>query len=269
MMNNTQLKQHARHIRNHCLDMVYEAQSGHIGGALSACEILTYLYFEELRITFDTLESNQRDRFVLSKGHASALLYGTLYECGYIDCIDGFRQLNTRLQGHPCRHELKAIDMSSGSLGQGLSVAVGMALANRLNNQDYRTYVLLGDGECQEGQVWEACMSAAHYQLSSLCAIVDVNGLQIDGFVHEVMNVQSLAAKFEAFGWHVIEVNGHDFDALRCAFSEAKRQSKPTVLLASTIKGKGISFMENNPAWHGSPPNQKQYDQAKKELADE
>ena len=268
-MNIQELKQHASHIRQNIIKEVYEAQSGHPGGSLSATDIVTALYFREMDITKETLSTTNRDRFVLSKGHASPLLYAVLCEKGFLpeEELDTFRKINSHLQGHPNMNYVPGIDMSTGSLGQGVSTAVGMALSNRLDENNKRVYALLGDGECQEGQVWEASMAAAHYHLDNLCLIIDHNRLQIDGEVAAVMNVESLEKKFEGFNFHVITIDGHDFTQILNAFKEARNtKGKPTVIIANTIKGKGVSFMENQAGWHGVAPNKEQYAQAMKEL---
>ena len=268
-MNIQELKQHASHIRQNIVSEVYEAQSGHPGGSLSATDIVTALYFDEMDITKETLSHTNRDRFVLSKGHASPLLYAVLCEKGFLPESDllTFRKINSRLQGHPNMNYVAGVDMSTGSLGQGVSTAVGMAFSNRLDGNNKRVYVLLGDGECQEGQVWEASMAAAHYQLDNLCLIIDHNRLQIDGEVATVMNVESLEKKFEGFNFHVITIDGHDFTQILSAFKEARNiKEKPSVIIANTIKGKGVSFMENQAGWHGVAPNKEQYEQAMKEL---
>lgn len=262
-------KTHATHIRKNIVKMVTEAKSGHPGGSLSSADILTVLYFKEMDITLENALSTDRDRFVLSKGHASPLLYATLAEKGIIDEseLSTFRKINSKLQGHPNMNYVAGVDMSTGSLGQGISAAVGMALANKIQKNSHRVYALLGDGECEEGQVWEAAMAAAHYQLDNLCAIVDFNGLQIDGNIEKVMNPTPIDEKFKAFGWHVIEIKGHDYDEIEKAFEEAKEvKGQPTMILAHTIKGKGVSFMENNAGWHGSAPNEEQCAQAIAEL---
>lgn len=263
-----ELKDHALQIRRNIIKQVYLAQSGHIGGSLSAVEIVSVLYFHVLDIHKENIHHTKRDRFVLSKGHASPLLYATLYEKGFLnEDLSSFRKINSKLQGHPNMQDVAGVDMSSGSLGQGLSVAVGMALANRLDDIDARVYTLLGDGECQEGQVWEAAMAAAHYHLDQLCVIVDHNKLQIDGRVEEVMNVESLEEKFKAFGFYVQRVDGHNIEQLKEAFQNAQaRKGRPTAIIAYTIKGKGVSFMEDQASWHGTAPNQDQYRQAMKEL---
>ena len=263
-----ELELHANNIRKNILTEVYSANSGHPGGSLSGADILTEIYFEQMDINKENIDSIDRDRFVLSKGHASPLLYGTLKEKGLLkDDLTTFRKINSNLQGHPNMNEVAGVDMSTGSLGQGISCAVGMALANKLDKNDHRIYTVLGDGECQEGQVWEATMSAAHYKLDNLCIIVDNNNLQIDGHVDEVMSVYPLDKKFEAFNCHVINVDGHDYDQLRAALKEAREtKGMPTVIVAKTIKGKGVSFMEDQQGWHGVAPNEEQYHAAMKEL---
>ena len=260
--------QYANNIRKNILTEVYSAKSGHPGGSLSAADILTELYFEQMDINKDNVDTIDRDRFVLSKGHASPLLYATLKEKGLLDeDLTTFRNINSKLQGHPNMNYVPGVDMSTGSLGQGISCAVGMAISNKVDGNDYRIYALLGDGECEEGEVWEAAMAASHYKLDNLCAVLDYNHLQIDGNIDDVISPEPFASKFEAFGWEVLNVNGHDFDELRKAFNQAKQiKNKPTVIIAHTIKGKGVSFMENNYAWHGAAPNQEQYEQAMKEL---
>lgn len=263
------LEEHAKQIRKHIVEMVYQAQSGHPGGSLSAADILTYLYFKEMDIAKDNANSRNRDRFVLSKGHASPLLYAVLAEKELLPMeeLSTFRQINSKLQGHPNMNYVTGVDMSTGSLGQGISAAVGMALANQIDQNDHRIYALLGDGECEEGEVWEAAMAAAHYKLNNLCVFVDFNGLQIDGDIRSVMNPTPIDEKFKAFGWNVLSVDGHSFIELETACAKAKEeQDRPTMILAHTVKGKGVSFMENNAAWHGSAPNKEQYEQAMKEL---
>ena len=270
-MKTEELKQHAAHIRENIVRMVANANSGHPGGSLSAADILTVLYFEVMDINEDNVKGIDRDRFVLSKGHASPLLYATLFEKGLLkEDLNTFRKINSKLQGHPNMNYVDGVDMSTGSLGQGISAAVGMALANKVDGNDHRDYTLLGDGECEEGEVWEAAMAAAHYRLNNLCAIVDFNSLQIDGNIRDVMNPTPIDEKFKAFGWNVINIKGHDYEDIRFAFDEAKKEKeKPTMILAHTIKGKGVSFMENNAAWHGSAPNAEQCAQAVKELEGE
>ena len=250
------LKKHAKNIRINVIKEVSGAQSGHPGGSLGAADILTVLYFEVMDITKENAGTLNRDRFVLSKGHCSPLLYAVLAEKGIIEEaeLSTFRKLHTRLQGHPDMNEIDGIDMSTGSLGQGLSV--GMCLANKLEGNDHRVYALLGDGESEEGQVWEAAMAAAHYNCDNLCAVIDENGLQIDGKTSDVIGPAPFEPKFEAFGWHVISIDGHDYEAIKAAFDEAKTvKGKPTMIIAKTIKGKGVSFMENQASWHGKAPN--------------
>ena len=264
-----QLQKHALQVRKNILKQIYCAQSGHPGGSLSGADILTCLYFEEMDINAENVDTTDRDRFVLSKGHASPLLYAVLCEKGFIsqEELKGFRQIDSKLQGHPNMNYVSGVDMSTGSLGQGISCAVGMALANKLDNNDHRIYCLLGDGESEEGEVWEACMAASHYKLDNLCLILDYNHLQIDGNIADVIGPEPFKSKFEAFGFHTVEIDGHNFDEIKKAFEEAKKvKGQPTVIIAHTIKGKGVSFMENNYAWHGSAPNIEQYEQAMKEL---
>lgn len=271
-MNIMELQEHARHIRQNIIRMVYSAQSGHPGGSLSSADILSYLFFEEMDINKENVNTIDRDRFVLSKGHASPLLYGTLCEKGFLTQEDilTFRKINSRVQGHPNMNMTPGVDMSTGSLGQGLSAGVGMALANKLDKNNHRIYVLVGDGESEEGQIWEAAMSAAHYKLDNLCAILDFNGLQIDGKITDVMNPTPLDEKFKAFGWHVICIDGHNYEQIKAAFDEAKAtKGQPTLILAHTIKGKGVSFMEGEAGWHGKAPNEEQYHIAMKDLGGE
>lgn len=259
----------AKRLRRHIISMTGKAGSGHPGGSLSAVEIVTALYFNVLRHKPQDPCWSDRDRFILSKGHAAPVLYATLAECGYfpVDELASLRQLDSRLQGHTDRVTCPGVEMSAGALGQGLSFAIGVALAGRLNSQDYRVYVLLGDGECDEGQIWEAAMAAAHFKLDNLVAIVDNNGQQIDGWNRDVMNLDPFNEKWQAFGWHVIEVNGHHLPQLIKAFDQAKQiKGKPSVIIAHTIKGKGVSFMENNPDFHGKAPNAEQVEIALKEL---
>lgn len=264
-MDHLELKRIANNIRKHILNMVYAANSGHIGGSFSGAELITALYFEEANITKENVADLERDKFVLSKGHASPLLYGALVEKGLIPVeeLSTFRQVDSRLQGHPSMTYIKGVDMSTGSLGQGISAAVGMALSYKAKNKPFRVYTLVGDGESQEGQVWEAAMAAAHYKLDNLCLMLDFNGLQIDGDITKVMNPNPLDKKFEAFGWHVIKIDGHDFDQIFAAFKEAREtKGQPTAIIAHTVKGKGVDFMENNYAWHGVAPNKEQYESA-------
>jgi transketolase len=265
-----ELKAIAARLRRHIISMVAAAGSGHPGGSLSAVEILTALYFNLMRLDPARPRWPERDIFVLSKGHATPVYYAALAERGFfpIQELLTFRAIDSRLQGHPDREGAPGVDMTTGSLGQGLSAANGMALAAKLDGQkERRIYVLLGDGECQEGQVWEAAMTAAHYRLDNLIAFVDQNGLQIDGETEQVMNIASLADKFASFNWQVREIDGHDFGGIIGAATQAKKtQGRPTVIIARTIKGKGVSFMENQAGWHGRAPGQEQARQALKEL---
>ncbi len=268
-MNNHDLALQAAKGRAEAVAMVYRAASGHPGGALSAMDILTELYFEEMNVDPADAKAEGRDRFVLSKGHSSPALYAVLALKGFFPMEDlkMFRRVDGHMSGHAEMRYVNGVDMSTGSLGQGISTAVGMALAAKLGGKSYRTYTMLGDGEIEEGQVWEAMAAAAKYKLDNLCAIVDVNGLQIDGKTADVMPMEPLDAKFAAFGAHVIKIDGHDFDAIRAAFAEARNtKGCPTVILAKTVKGKGVSFMENNAGWHGKAPNDEQYAVAKAEL---
>lgn len=262
------LKLHITNIRKNILKMVANAKSGHPGGSLGAADIMGVLFFEVMDINPQNASGIDRDRFVLSKGHASPVLYATLYEKGILkEDLMTFRKLNSKLQGHPNMNYVDGVDMSTGSLGQGFSTAVGMAMANRLSKNNHRIYALLGDGESEEGQIWEAAMAAAHYKLDNLCAILDFNGLQIDGDITKVMNPTPLDKKFEAFGWHVICIDGNNLDEILKALNEAKTvKEKPTLILAKTVKGKGVSFMENNAAWHGVAPNPEELAAALKEL---
>lgn len=251
------------------MEMVHTAASGHIGGSLSALDLLTELYFDHMRVDPADAKNPDRDRFVLSKGHCTPALYATLALKGYFPVEDCklFRSIQGHYSGHPDMVHVNGVDMSTGSLGQGISAAVGMALAGKLDRKDYRVYALLGDGEIAEGQVWEAAMSAAKYHLDNLCAIVDVNGLQIDGKTADVMPSEPLDAKFAAFNWNVLKVDGHDFAAIKAALDEAGAcKGSPTVILAHTTKGKGVSFMENDAGWHGKAPNDEQFETARAEL---
>ncbi len=264
-----ELKEKALNIRRDIIEMVYMASSGHPGGALSITDILTVLYFLEMNISPLTPKDENRDRFILSKGHASPALYATLAERGFFskEELRGFRNIDSILQGHPDMKSIPGVDMSTGSLGQGLSVANGMALAGKLDKKDYRVYCLLGDGEIEEGQIWEAAMSSGHYKLDNLCVIVDNNNLQIDGVISEVMNSYPIDKKFKDFGFEVIKINGNDFKSIINGFEEAKRiKGKPTAIIAKTIKGKGVSYMENVAGWHGKAPNEEEYVQAMQEL---
>lgn len=265
------LKTTANEIRKSIVQMVSTAKSGHPGGSLSAADILTVLYFNKMNIDPANPKNPSRDRFILSKGHASPAIYATLAERGFFskDILNSFRAYGSILQGHPDMKKVSGVDMSTGSLGQGLSVGNGMAFAAKMAGETYRTYVLLGDGEVQEGQIWEAAMTAAHHKLDNICAILDSNNLQIDGNVDKVKGVEPLDKKWEAFGWNVIKINGHDFCAIIKALDEAeKMKGKPTIILATTVKGKGVSFMENACEFHGSAPNVEQTEKALRELND-
>lgn len=251
------------------LELVHRAASGHIGGSLSAMDILTALYFHTMRIDPEKPQDPERDRFVLSKGHCTPALYSVLALRSYfpMERMTEYRAINGHLSGHAEMHNVPGVDMSTGSLGQGISAAVGMAVAGKMDHKDYRVYALLGDGELEEGEVWEAAMSAAKFKLDNLCVIVDVNGLQIDGKTADVMPSEPLNEKFKAFGFYVIHVDGHNFGSIISAFDKAKDlKGAPTVLLAKTVKGKGVSFMENDPGWHGKAPDDAQYEKARTEL---
>ena len=267
-MNNLELQKQANEVRKGIVTAVHSAKAGHPGGSLSAADIFTYLYFEEMNIDPADPDKEDRDRFVLSKGHTAPGLYSALAHRGFfpVEDLTTLRKLGSYLQGHPCIH-IPGVDMSSGSLGQGISAAVGMALGAKLSGKDFRVYTLLGDGEIQEGQVWEAAMFAAHRKLDNLVVIVDNNNLQIDGAISDVCSPYPIDKKFEAFNFHVINVAAHDFDALRAAFAEARAtKGQPTCIVAKSVKGKGVSFMENNVAWHGTAPNDEQYAQAMADL---
>ncbi len=256
------LKKTAAQIRLDILEEVHAASSGHPGGSLSIADIITYLYFEEMNVDPKNPKWDGRDRLVLSKGHTAPALYAALAEKGFFsrDELKGLRHVDSFLQGHPDMKGTPGVDMSTGSLGLGFSSACGMALAAKIDGKDFRTYAIIGDGESEEGQIWEAAMFAAHYKLDNLCAVFDWNGLQIDGPVAEVMNPTPHDKKLEAFGFHVISIDGHDFNAIADAFAEAKTvKGKPTAIIAKTVKGKGVSFMENQVGWHGSAPNDEQY----------
>lgn len=248
----------ADRMRKTVIEMIYEAQSGHPGGSLSAIEILTVLYFNQMNIVSRNPKDPDRDRLVLSKGHAAPALYAILAERGFFpkSHLKNLRKIDSNLQGHPDMRKIPGVDMTSGSLGQGLSVANGMAIAGKLDQNIYRVYCLVGDGELQEGQIWEACMTSYQYKLNNLCLIVDNNNLQIDGPVEKVMNIYPLKEKFENFGFRVLEVDGHNIEELIMAFETAKKfKKRPTVIIAKTVKGKGVSFMENTCAWHGKAPS--------------
>lgn len=264
-----ELQKIAYKIRRDAIDAVYSAASGHPGGSLSIAEILAYLYFEEMNIDPKNPGKPDRDRFVLSKGHAAPGLYAALAERGYfpVEELKTLRQIDSVLQGHPDMKHIPGADMSTGSLGLGISAACGMALAAKQMKQDWRVWTIVGDGESEEGQVWEAAMFAAHYKLDNLCAIIDWNGLQIDGAVKDVMNPTPLDEKFKAFGWHVIMIDAHDLAAIDAAVKEAKAtKGQPTAIIAKSVKGKGVSYMENAVNWHGAAPKQEQYEIAVKEL---
>ncbi len=259
----------ANRIRQHIIVGTFNAKSGHPGGSLSIADTLAYLYFNEMNIRPNDPKWAERDRFVLSKGHAAPALYGALAVRGYFseDLIPTLRKIGSILQGHPDMKNIPGVDMSAGSLGQGVSAAVGMALSAKLSGDAFRTYTILGDGEIEEGQVWEAAMFAAHKKLDNLVVIVDNNNLQIDGTVEEVNSPYPIPEKFEAFGFHVIQIDAHDFDAIEAAFNEAKTvKGKPTAIIQTSIKGKGVSFMENQVGWHGSAPNAEQTEIALAEL---
>ena len=267
-----ELKRMANQIRQDIITMLVPAKSGHPAGSLSAADILAALYFHEMKVNPEDPHWADRDRFVLAKGHAAPVLYAALAEKGYFpkEEILGLRQTGRILQGHPDMRKVPGVDMSTGSLGQGLSAANGMALAGKADKKDFRVYVVLGDGEMAEGQVWEAAMAAAHYKLDNVTAVLDYNGLQIDGTTDNVMASDPLDDKWRAFGWHVIEVDGHNMEELLAAFAEAKTiKGKPTILIARTVKGKGVSFMENQVGWHGNAPSAEQAEQALKELREE
>lgn len=264
-----ELREIAKRVRIGVIEGTHAAKSGHPGGSLSVADILTYLYFEEMKIDPKNPKWEDRDRFVLSKGHCAPALYAVLAERGFFPTAEllTLRKYPSRLQGHPDMNSTPGVDMSAGSLGLGISAAAGMALAAKIDGKSYRVYTVVGDGESEEGQVWEACMFAAHYKLDNLCVVIDWNGLQIDGPVAEVMNPTPHDKKLEAFGFHVISINGNDMAEVAAAFEEARTvKGKPTAIVAKTTKGKGVSFMENQVKWHGSAPNDEQYEQAIAEL---
>ena len=268
-MQTLELKKIANEVRKGIVTAVHSAKAGHPGGSLSAADIYTYLYFEEMNVDPKNPDAPDRDRFVLSKGHTAPGYYATLAHKGFfpVDDLVTFRHLGSYLQGHPCKQHVPGVDMSSGSLGQGISAAVGMAISAKLTNDDYRVYTLLGDGEIQEGQVWEAAMLAGHRNLDNLVVIVDNNGLQIDGNIADVCSPYPIDKKFEAFNFHVINIDGHDFDQIAAAFKEAREtKGQPTAIIAKTIKGKDVSFMENQASWHGTAPNDEQYAVAMEDL---
>ena len=268
-MTNLELQKMANEVRKGIITGVHAAKAGHPGGSLSAADIFTYLYFEEMNIDPKNPKKADRDRFVLSKGHTAPGLYAALANRGYFPVEDlvTLRKLGSYLQGHPCMQSVPGVDMSSGSLGQGISVACGMALGAKMSGDSFRVYTLLGDGEIEEGQVWEAAMFAAHYKLDNLCFILDLNGLQIDGKITDVMNPTPHDKKFEAFGFNVLNADAHDFDSIASAFAAAREcHGRPTVIIAHSVKGKGVSFMENQVGWHGKAPNDAEYAQARAEI---
>lgn len=268
-LSNQQLAIKANEARILGLTMVHDAASGHPGGSMSCLDLVTALYFNVMHVDTQNPQDPDRDRFVMSKGHCSPALYPVLALRGFfpVDDLHMFRRIDGHMSGHVEMHHVRGVDMSTGSLGQGVSAAVGMALGGKLNHKDYRVYAVMGDGELDEGQGWEAFMSAAKYKLDNLCVIVDVNGLQIDGATKDVMPLEPLDQKFAAFGFHVITINGHDFDQILSAYQQAAAtKGQPTVILAKTVKGKGISFMENDAGWHGKAPNDEQLEQAVSEL---
>ncbi len=263
------LQEKAKSIRRNIVEMVYSAVSGHPGGSLSIADVLTVLYFHEMNINVNNPKDENRDRLVLSKGHCSPALYSVLAEKGFFpkEDLNTFRKINSYLQGHPDMKKIPGVDMTSGSLGQGLSVANGMAIAGKLDNKDYRVYCIMGDGEIEEGQIWEAAMTSSKYKLDNLCAIVDNNNLQIDGKIEDVMSPYPINKKFESFGFNVIEIDGHNFEEIINAFEKSKNvKEKPTVIIAKTTKGKGVSYMENQAGWHGKAPNEEEYKLALEEL---
>lgn len=265
----TSLKKAANQLRKGILEEVYSAQSGHPGGALSIADVMAYLYQEELRVDVKNPKWEDRDRLVLSKGHVCPALYAALAQKGFFpwEELKTFRKTGSRLQGHPDLNKIPGVDFSAGSLGQGVSAAAGIALGGKINKKDYRVYAILGDGELQEGEVWESAMFSAHYKLDNLCYIIDNNGLQIDGDIRDVCSPYPIDEKFAAFGFEVITVDGHDFDQIEAAIQKAKTiKGKPAAIIARTTKGKGVSFMEGQAAWHGSAPNKEQYEIAVADL---
>ena len=268
-LSTAELKEMAKKLRRHVITMIATAGSGHPGGSLSAADIITALYFRVLRHDPENPQWSERDRFILSKGHAAPILYAALAEAGYFPVAElaTLRKLDSRLQGHTDRNLTPGVEMSAGSLGLGLSFAIGVALAARLDSKTYRTYALLSDGECEEGQTWEAALAAAHFNLDNLTAMVDCNGIQLSGRTCDIMNIEPLIRKWQAFGWHVIDIDGHNIDEILAAFPKAKKmKGKPTVITARTIKGKGVSFMENNVAFHGKAPTREEAEKALREL---
>lgn len=264
-----ELKEKAKEIRRDIIEQVYSANSGHPGGSLSIADIMAVLYFEELNIDEKNPNWEDRDRLILSKGHCSPALYAVLSERGFFEKYElkNFRNIKSNLQGHPNMNDIPGVDMSSGSLGQGLSVANGIAISGKMDNKDYRVYCILGDGEIEEGQIWEAAMAANKYKLDNLCVIVDNNNLQIDGTIDEVMSSYPIDEKFRSFGFNVVEIDGHNIEQIKNAFTIAREtKGRPTCIIARTIKGKGVSFMENKAGWHGKAPNREQYIQAMSDL---
>jgi len=268
-LSTVELKEMAKKLRRHVITMTATAGSGHPGGSLSAADIITVLYFKVLHHNPDNPQWPDRDRFILSKGHAAPILYATLAEAGYfpVSELATLRKLDSRLQGHTDRKFTPGVEMSAGSLGMGLSFGIGAALAAKLDSKTYRTFVLLSDGECEEGQTWEAALSAAHFKLDNLTAIVDCNGMQLSGWTRDIMNLEPFTQKWQAFGWHTLDIDGHDLDQILSACQEAEKiKGKPTIIVARTIKGKGVSFMENNVAFHGKAPTREEAERALKEL---
>lgn len=269
MYNNEELKKISNKMRILALEGIYRAQSGHPGGAFSASDIIATIFFNHLNINPNDIDNPDRDRFVLSKGHAAPIYYAALALKGFFnqDELKNLRKIDSFLQGHPCMAKTPGVDISSGSLGQGLSAANGMALAGISDNRKYKVYCVCGDGEMQEGQIWEAAMTAAHYKLNNLILFIDCNRLQIDGEVEDVMNIYPIYDKFKSFGWNVLEIDGHDFTQINAAIELAKKSlEKPNAIICNTVKRKGVSFMENNASWHGTAPNEDQYEMALKEL---
>lgn len=267
--NISELKKIANEVRIGIIEEVYNAQSGHPGGALSVADILTVLYFNEMNVDEKNPDMPNRDRLVLSKGHASPALYSVLANKGFFskEKLKTFRKIDSNLQGHPDKNKVKGVDMTTGSLGQGLSAANGMALAGKLNKSNYRVYCILGDGELEEGQIWEAAMTSHHYKLGNLCVIVDNNNLQIDGKVEDVMNIYPIEDKFKSFGFETIQIDGHNITQIMEALGQARKtKGKPTAIIAKTVKGKGVSYMENQAGWHGKAPNEDEYKRAINEL---
>ncbi len=268
-LSTAELKEMAKKLRRHVITMTATAGSGHPGGSLSAADIITALYFKILRHNPENPQWSERDRFILSKGHAAPILYAALAEAGYFPVaeLETLRKMDSRLQGHTDRNLTPGVEMSAGSLGIGLSFAVGVALAARLDSKTCRTYALLSDGECEEGETWEAALAAAHFNLDNLTAMVDCNGMQLSGWTRDIMNLEPLIRKWQAFGWHVIDIDGHDFHQILAAFPKAeKTKNRPTVIIARTVKGKGVSFMENNVVFHGKAPTREEAEKALREL---